>query len=117
MMKLGSETGSLINHLASRAASPRPEVGMAATLLSWTDRSPATVIWVSASGKTIRVQADNYRRIDARGYYTEEQDYEYSPDPAGRVETARLTKRGWRVTGGGGGVCLGHRERYRDPSF
>ena len=116
-MKLGTETGSLINHLASRAASPRPEVGMPATILLWTDRSPATVIWVSASGKTIKVQEDAYRRTDTRGYYTEEQDYEYSPDPAGRVETVRLTKRGWRVKGGGSGVMLGHRERYEDPSF
>ena len=116
-MKLGTETGSLINHLAASAASPRPEVGMAATLLLWTDRKPATIVWVSASGKTLRLQHDYAKRIDNRGPYTEDQDYEYSPNPNGHIETARLTKRGWRVKGGGSGVMLGHRERYEDPSF
>jgi hypothetical protein len=115
-MKLGTDTGSLINHLASRAAMPQPEVGMAATVLMWTDRLPATIIWVSASGKTIRLQHDAAKRIDARGPHTEDQDYEYSPDPAGRIEVARLTKRGWRLKGGGG-ILIGHREMYEDPTF
>jgi len=116
MMKLGSETGSLINHIASRAASPRPEVGMGATILMWSDRHPATVVWVSSSGKTLRLQHDYAKRIDNRGPYTEDQDYEYSRDPGGIIQTARLTKRGWRLKGGGG-ILLGRREEYCDPSF
>jgi hypothetical protein len=116
-MKLGTDTGSLINHLASRSAMPRPEVGMGATILMWSDRLAATIIWVSPSGKTIKLQHDTARRTDARGYYTEDQDYEYSRDPGGRIETARLTKRGWRLAGGGPGVLIGHREEYRDPTF
>jgi len=114
-MKLGSETGSLINHIASRAASPRPEVGMGATILMWSDRNPATIVWVSPSGKTIKIQQDTYRRTDQNGI-SEAQSYEYSRNPEAPVETARLTKRGWRVQGGCG-ILIGNRERYRDPTF
>ncbi len=114
-MKLGSETGSLINHVASCAASPRPEVGMGATILMWSDRNPATIVWVSPSGKTIKIQQDTYRRTDQNGN-SEEQSYEYSRNPDALVETARLTKRGWRLKGGGG-ILLGRREEYRDPTF
>ena len=44
-MNLGTETGSVMNHLMSRMVrgEPAPRVGMGATLLSWTDRHAATV--------------------------------------------------------------------------
>ncbi len=43
-MKLGTETNSLINNLYSNMTigAPAQVVGMAATTLSWTDRSVAT---------------------------------------------------------------------------
>jgi hypothetical protein len=114
-MKLGTETGSLINHLAARATGPLPEVGMGATILAWTDRHAATIIYVSASRKLVRVQHDNSRRTDNNGAFTEAQSYEYSRNPRGIVETFRLGKRGWRAQGGGFGLLIGHREEYRDP--
>lgn len=43
-MKLGRETGSLINHLLSHSKEPAPAVGMGATILGWSDRHPATVV-------------------------------------------------------------------------
>ena len=116
-MKLGTETGSLINHLASRASAPLPAVGMGATILAWSDRYAATIIYVSASRKLVRVQHDRSRRTDNNGAFTEAQSYEYSRDPNGSVETYRLGKRGWRAQGGGCGLLIGHREEYRDPHF
>jgi hypothetical protein len=92
-----------------------PKVGDGATLLSWTDRHPATVVWVSPSGKTIRLQADSAVRKDDNGM-SEVQAYEFSPDPEGPVRTARLTKKGWKVSKGPA-VLIGHREKYHDYSF
>jgi hypothetical protein len=52
MMKLGSQTASLSNHLLSRAVIGEPEVkaGMGVTFLSWTDRDPGTIFRVFTSG-------------------------------------------------------------------
>jgi len=116
-MRLGTETGSGVNHIMSgHVGGPRPEVGMAATILGWTDRYAGTVVWVSASGKTCRVQEDTAIRTDARGL-SEWQDYTYERNPQGRVITFRLGKRGWRTAGRGAGLHLGERQSYRDPSF
>ena len=92
-----------------------PVVGMGATICYHSDRYPATVIWVSASGKTIRIQEDNAVRTDMNGM-SECQDYTYSPDPNGAIRTARLTKRGWKVSKGPS-VALGTRRKYYDYSF
>lgn len=40
-MKLGSETGSLVNHLMSTSSNDEPNIGTPATLLSWSDRAAA----------------------------------------------------------------------------
>ncbi len=44
-MKLGTQTGSVINHLHSRAVigQPEPVVGMGATMLLWSDRRACTI--------------------------------------------------------------------------
>jgi hypothetical protein len=49
-MKLGTHTGSLTNHIYSRAVPITPEVGMGCTLLSWSDRHPATIIDIFTKG-------------------------------------------------------------------
>jgi hypothetical protein len=109
--------GSLNNLLAasSRAKPEPPKVGDGATLISWTDRHPATVVWVSESGKTIRLQEDFARRTDKEGM-SECQSYLYEPNPQAAVLTARLTKRGWKVVKGPR-VVVGVREKYYDFSF
>lgn len=115
MMKAGTETGSLVNHLYSRAAAPTPEVGMAATILSWTDRHAGTVIEVKP--KKILVRLDHAKRVDRNGL-SESQEYEYSRNPNGALYELRLQKDGsWRGRGRGVGVLLGQRREYRDPSF
>lgn len=117
MMKAGTETGSLINHLMSRNA-PKPEVGMGVTILHWTDRSAGTIIEVNKSGKTIKVQGDKVTRVDKNGM-SECQEYQCEPDPNGPISTWRLGKRGWRRLGDpcGPGLSLGHRNPYHDYSF
>lgn len=94
-------------------------IGMGATMLSWSDRRPATVIDFDAQGKWVKVQADNWKRTDKSGM-SDCQDYEYSPNPNGaiyiykRARNGRLTNTG---TNGGAGIIIGHRERYFDFSF
>jgi hypothetical protein len=125
-MRLGTETGSLINHvLTHNVESPAPFIGMAATLCSWTDRSPGTVIaW---DGKLLRVQTDKAIRTDSNGF-SECQEYTYEADHNGsqyifkRDRNGKWRQCGWSKTGrvvftGGHGIVLGRREKYHDYSF
>ena len=129
-MRIGSETASLVNHLYSRATEgePEPVVGMPATLLSWTDRNPATVIEVNMSKRYIVVQDDDYRRVDSNGL-SESQEYQYTPNPDAPKRIFRKDRKGqWvqhrlnpetnrLVQARGCGLRLGERERYYDFSF
>lgn len=130
MMKLGSQTGSLTNHILSRAVigQPEPVLGMGCTLLSWTDRHAATIVGVFKETKTIKVRQDLAKRTDNNGM-SESQTYEYSADLSGMVLTYRQDKNGhWQqvefntVTKrfnktDGYGLRIGEREEYHDFSF
>lgn len=112
-MKLGTETGSLINHVMSGSSSQAPAVGMGATLLEWTDRTACTIVAVTPC--TVTVQADNAKRIDNNGM-SECQEYEYSPNPNSITMKFRKNKRGeWR--GKHGYLAIGYRRQYYDYSF
>ena len=129
-MKLGTETGSVINHLYSRMTEgePAPYVGMGATLLSWTDRNPATVVEVNMDKRYIVVQDDDYTRVDSNGM-SEAQEYQYTPNPNGCTRIFRKNKKGeWvmhqinpktgrLVQSRGCGLRLGERNKYYDYSF
>lgn len=129
-MRIGSETASLVNHMYSRmvVGEPAPYVGMPATLLSWTDRNPATVIEVNMTKRYIVVQDDNYQRIDTNGL-SESQEYEYTPNHDAPTRIFRKDKKGqWvqhflnpktnrLVQSRGCGLRLGKREKYHDFSF
>ncbi len=137
MMKLGTETNSLVNHLYSRETigQPKPVVGMGATLLGWTDRKPATIrrateIASKVWAYEIVVTEDDARRIDNNGM-SESQEYEYSV----REDGYRLLFRQDRKTGawyemrrnettgklnrvsGANRIVIGRREKYHDFSF
>lgn len=131
-MKLGSETGSVINHLFSRAVvgQPEPEVGMAATRLGWSDRYAATIVEVFQHGKHtfVAVQHD-IAKVVAGSTQDGSAKYEYSRNPSAHKHIYRRendgvwtpvfkdedTKR-WRKTCGAG-LRIGEREEYRDPHF
>ena len=131
-MKLGTQTGSIVNHLYSRMTigQPIPEVGMGATILSWTDRHAATIIKVYQVGKyvMIDVQEDTSKVIKGSGH-DGSAEYEYSRDENGSVYHFRQEHDGWwqRVwlnpdTGRWNkfkstGLRIGDRDTYRDPSF
>ena len=85
---------------------------MGATILMWTDRYAGTVIRVTPT--QIHVQEDKATRTDKNGM-SESQDYEYAPNPQGRVWIFRKTKRGYRANGAG--LLLDSREAYHDYSF
>lgn len=112
-LRLGSQTGSVMNHLMSGPSAP--VAGEGATILHWTDRTAATVVRVSPSGKTAWIRKDRAIRTDSNGR-SEIQDYRYEPVPDAPLTVVRLTKRGWR-TKGGNGVSFGHRSAYHDYSF
>ena len=127
-MRIGTETASLVNHIYSRSASEPPYVGMPATLLSWTDRNPGTVVDVNMKGRCIVVQEDNYQRVDSNGL-SEMQQYLYTRNPQAPVHIFRKNRKGeWvlhrfnletsrLVQSRGCGLMLGRREKYHDFSF
>lgn len=115
------DTGSLTNHILARSTKgqPTPVVGMGATLLHWTDRSPATIIEVK--GKTIKVQEDDAERVDDNGM-SELQKYVFSRNSTGQITVFTLRKNGaWVRKGepmkGGSKVRIGDRDKYHDFSF
>jgi hypothetical protein len=133
-MRLGTQTGSLTNHILGLAVigQPVPVEGMGATILCWTDRHAGTITKVEvARGRTvITVQEDTAERTsgstqDGSARYT------YARNENGHKTTFRLTGKGrWeevrlnaesgrynKVEGGGHGLRIGDREEYRDPSF
>jgi hypothetical protein len=129
MMRPGTDTGSLQNHLYSRmtAGQPTPELGMGATVLAWTDRYAATV--TAIDGAIITVRRDRVR-LAGGSTLSECQTWAPVPDPEGARYTFRFDeKRGWRevrlndngrwvlIPCGGYGLRIGARLEYRDPSF
>jgi len=131
-MKLGTETGSLINHLYSRMTkgAPVPEVGMGVTILHWSDRSAGTIVEVFKIGDdlAIAVTGDDYKIVSG-SVMDGSADYEYTPRPDGNRSYYRFTAKGWRsvwknpdtgrwkLSDGGNGLIVGTRDRYYDPSF
>lgn len=126
-MKLGRDTGSLVNYVSGNSRSPAPEIGMGVTFLHWTDRSAGTIVEILPNG-TIGVKGDIAKRIDKNGM-SESQEYEYSPNPEAYTCYYRLNKTGrWESTkysektkrwskGGGSQIALGYRDAYHDFSF
>jgi hypothetical protein len=111
-----TQSGSLTNMLmANQKAPPSPTIGMGATILRYTDRAPATVVWVSPSGKTLHLQEDDAARVDANGM-SECQTYTFTPNPAATVQVAHLTTKGWKIVKGSR-IRLGDRDKYHDFSF
>jgi len=133
-MKVGTQTGSLVNHLYSRMTKgqPTPEIGMGVTLLSYTDRSAGTIVSKFTKGKYtyIEVTLDDAKRVDTNGM-SEIQEYVYTQ----RTDAAKYTFRTdavdgkwqevymnsetgrWKNIDGGKGLRIGTRETYHDFSF
>jgi hypothetical protein len=130
-MRLGTETGSLVNHFLSASIAKIPSVGDGATICHWSDRTPGTVLSVERKGKSVivTVQTDTATRVDTNGE-SEAQEYRYERDENGarymfrsldegksfhavgrNFETGRLVK------SDSTGIFFGRREKFHDYSF
>ena len=113
-MKLGTETNSLNNWLLSGTkGQPKPEVGMGATILMWTDRHACTIVKVTRT--QVHVQEDKAIRTDNLGM-SDFQSYRYERNPEAGVLIFRLRKNG-AYKGPGGQLRIGQRDAYHDYSF
>jgi hypothetical protein len=133
-VKLGTETGSVINHLyaAGTKGQPDPEVGMGATVLHWTDRHAGTIVAAEQDKQgrwVIQVQGDHAKVVSGSTYNGSAQ-YEYSANPNGGIDRFRFENGRWcelrlnhesgrlnKVKGGGHGLVIGRRDEHYDPSF
>lgn len=131
-MNLGTQTGSVINHLHSRAVigQPEPKPGMGATILLWTDRHAATIRNVLRIGNKLAVQVTRDLATVVKGSaHDGSAEYEFTTTPDGTLQTFAFngdkweqyhvnpeTKR-WNKAKSGRGLRIGERDEYRDPSF
>lgn len=134
-MNLGTHTNSLVNHLYSRATigAPAPTVGMAATTLSWTDRHAATVTKVFEL--TSKVWAyeihvvDDIVTVTSGSTHDGTAKFAFTPTNDGYAALYRMDRKTGAWTHGyinkttgrflktQGGLVLGRRDHYVDPSF
>lgn len=119
-MNLGTQTGSLMNHIDSKTRDTMPAVGMGATILMWSDRHACTIVSVEKNGKRIGVQRDHAKRTDGNGM-SDCQSYEFTPNSEAHVEFFTLRKNGNYVREGdsikGSPLKIGARSEYYDFSF
>lgn len=90
--------GSLQNQLLGNAVSKKPEVGMGATEIMYSDRHAYTIAEVLRAD-CILVQQDIAVRTDGLGI-TENQKWEFEPDPEALSVTLTRRKDGtWQIKG------------------
>lgn len=123
MANLLTPTNSLTNNIYANARQNQPKVGDGATRLMYTDRHAGTIVEV-VNAKTIRVQEDTSMRVLAVGEHSMSdcQQYTYSPNPNGQIQTVSLRSNGrWVVVGeaarNGTSYVIGVRDTYHDYSF
>lgn len=112
--------GSVQNRIEEQMRTIKPEVGMGATMMGYTDRTPYEIIEVKDE-RHITVRALNYKRIDTNGM-SESQEYEYTSDENNATSRLFLTKQGqWRERYNdrslGRTFVIGYAEKYHDFSF
>lgn len=117
--RLGTDTGSLVNHLFGNQVSIEPKPGMGCTILLWTDRHACTIHKVKE--KKIWISRDETKPLH-KGM-TDSQSYEYSNSNQNEPQfwqVATLRKDGrWHLgsTMKGSIVQIGQRNEYYDYSF
>lgn len=101
---------------------PTPKVGDGCAIYVGSDRYPATVVSVVSRGpgkSVVWIQRDKYRPVPGKcDRQSEQQEYTYEPDPAGKRHRISQRKDGyWRESHTNIPVFFGQRRAYFDPSF
>lgn len=114
-------TNSLNNALMVASAQPKPEAGMGATIVLYTDTYAATIVDVSANLREVTIREDVATRTDKNGP-SESQDYTFTRSYTAKPQVFTLRKTGRYVrqgerSNGGTHLVIGTREQYIDPSF
>jgi hypothetical protein len=129
-MRLGTETGSVVNHFLSRGTigQPEPVVGMGVTFLSWTDRSAGTIFRVFHIGRALAIETrDDISTCVSGSSHDGSAEWAHKINVNGHRSIYRFRRDKWeRVTqnengrwvkAGGKGLRIGERDTYYDPSF
>ena len=117
-MKLGKDTGSLVNWMLTNPNYVKPEVGMDVTECHWTDRDAWRVVEVDKDGKGCKLQ--KYAPKIVGNYY--EQNYIYEDENGNPLLSdhfmhVRYKYKGWRNRNYKVNLRFGYRSQYEDPSF
>jgi len=133
-MKLGTQTGSLVNHIMANTVTSEIKEGTHATFLSWTDRSPGTIVKVFKKGAYtyLNVRSDEVKFHDGGKYHNDfgkaydivDGDSEYfstfrfkTDGSSGFQKVSVNPDTGRYIKIGEGGLSVGSREYYYDPHF
>lgn len=122
-LKLGTETGSIVNHLYS-IGSNHPEAGKGATELMWSDRRAWFVNSVSADGKSCEIELPKAVRTDNNGM-SEVQHYRFERESGPCKLTLKFRYGAWYVDNGKHAykryskinIRFGFMSQYHDYSF
>ncbi len=123
----------MINSILRRSTKgqPTPKIGMGATLIYFSDRSPGTIVFIGGKvgGIVVGVQGDSAKRTDKNGM-SEMQSYAFTRNLDAGISYFRFDeKRGWRgirvnpdtdrwvLNGSTTGLRIGERDKYHDYSF
>lgn len=101
----------------SKTTIEKPEIGMGATEVLYSDRHACTISRISESGKTFWMQRDNAIRTDKNGM-SDSQGYRYEANPnAKEIKVSKRQDGSWKTSPGGRTVWLGVRDEHYDYSF
>lgn len=122
----------MINNILKRAVigQPEPTVGMGCTILSYSDRDPATITEVVVERGVTRIYVrDDDAKVTKGSTHDGSAEYEFTPNPNGRLRTFRRNPDGiWQCVvfnqdtnrwnkRDHPGLRIGQRDCYYDPSF
>ena len=98
-----------------------PKVDMGATIYLHSDSHAATIVAVYNRGRSVCVKRDIARPTKMNAF-TEDQGYEYEPDPNGAMYEFTLRQNGrWVLKGdpmrAGWTLGIDHRRTYIDPTY
>lgn len=135
-MNIGTQTNSLVNNLYSRmtVGAPAPVVGMAATTLLWTDRHAATVTEVTEMTSKVWayqiIVVEDITTVVSGSAHDGSAVFSSVSNPDGYPILYRMDRKTGQWVKGHissetgkfkksnvGGLILGRRDHYVDPSF